>query len=257
MNTISDEAVKAARIARFVSIYGREPLPHEFDDPEEAGMRAAIAAADAVRDGEEAVPVAWRYLNPPDEGSTEWVASHWYDFPDDSIAAYERRGKRIEYAQALASKAQPSGGAVGALPERNPSRSNADQGLYRKFDVRRTDGSDATGEKHDGCEYFVLDLTHDPHAIPALCAYAQACASTHPRLSADILARYQTVAIAALSQPAPAAQNVPEGWEITSMTFLADALEKRGDDLSTDAASWLRKYAAPTPPSAGVEGEWK
>lgn len=45
------------------------------------------------------------------------------------------------------------------------------KGLYAKFQVERTDGRSAPGEKHDGCEYFVLDLTHDPHAIPALKAY--------------------------------------------------------------------------------------
>ena len=46
------------------------------------------------------------------------------------------------------------------------------RGLYRKFEVLRTDGTDAPGEKHFGCDYFVLDLTHDPLAIPALRAYA-------------------------------------------------------------------------------------
>ena len=48
-------------------------------------------------------------------------------------------------------------------------------GLYGKFEVTRTDGKDAPGEKHDGCQYFVLDVTHDPYAIPALRAYAYAC----------------------------------------------------------------------------------
>ena len=42
-----------------------------------------------------------------------------------------------------------------------------DRGLYEKFTVRRTDGSDAVGFKHRGCEYFVLDLTHDKYAVPA------------------------------------------------------------------------------------------
>ena len=61
-----------------------------------------------------------------------------------------------------------------------------DRGLYRKFDVRRTDGKDRIGEKHCGCCYFVLDLTHDPHAIPALRAYANSCKQTHPALSDDL-----------------------------------------------------------------------
>jgi hypothetical protein len=43
------------------------------------------------------------------------------------------------------------------------------RGLYDKFNVSRTDGKSAPGEKHAGCRHFVLDLTHDPHARPALC----------------------------------------------------------------------------------------
>ena len=49
-------------------------------------------------------------------------------------------------------------------------------GLYPKFTgIRRIDGMDGPGEKHELCKYFVLDLTHDPHAIPALRAYAESC----------------------------------------------------------------------------------
>lgn len=58
--------------------------------------RTDAAALQAQQPG--ALPVAWRYLNPPDEGSTEWVASRWYDFPDEAIAVCERAGQRIEYA---------------------------------------------------------------------------------------------------------------------------------------------------------------
>lgn len=50
-----------------------------------------------------------------------------------------------------------------------------DRGLYEKFIVARTDGRDQPGEKHDGCEHFVLDLDHDPHALPAIAAYAESC----------------------------------------------------------------------------------
>jgi hypothetical protein len=59
-------------------------------------------------------------------------------------------------------------------------------GLYRKFDVRRTDGSSEPGGKHAGCNYFVLDVTHDPHAISALRAYAESCRSQFPLLAADL-----------------------------------------------------------------------
>ena len=49
------------------------------------------------------------------------------------------------------------------------------EGLDReKFVVRRADGRSRKGEKHAGCQYFVLDLNHDPMALPALRAYAKA-----------------------------------------------------------------------------------
>lgn len=60
-------------------------------------------------------------------------------------------------------------------------------GIYRKYDVRRTDGRDAPGEKHHGCYYFVLDVMHDQFAAAALRAYAEACKASHPELSRDVL----------------------------------------------------------------------
>jgi hypothetical protein len=50
---------------------------------------------------------------------------------------------------------------------------NKRRGLYHKFNIERTDGTSALGGKHESCDYFVLDLTHDPHAIPAMLAYAK------------------------------------------------------------------------------------
>jgi hypothetical protein len=62
-----------------------------------------------------------------------------------------------------------------------------ERGLYEKFTVSRTDGQSAPGQKHDGCEYFVLDLSHDPHAIPALLAYAKSCGKDgYKELAVDI-----------------------------------------------------------------------
>lgn len=77
-----------------------------------------------------------------------------------------------------------------SLPERDLSKPAEQQGLFRKFEVCRVDGSDGPGGKHEGCEYFVLDMDHDKHAPAALIAYASACADTHPQLSADLLARF-------------------------------------------------------------------
>ncbi len=62
-------------------------------------------------------------------------------------------------------------------------------GLHSKYQVTRTDKRSAPGQKHYGCEYFVLDLTHDPHAIAALKAYATACESDRPALSRDLITK--------------------------------------------------------------------
>lgn len=81
-------------------------------------------------------------------------------------------------------------GSPDPLPERDTSKPAEQQGLFRKFDVKRTDGSDGPGGKHEGCEYFVLDVNHDPHARAALAAYAKSVWSTHPALYADMRERY-------------------------------------------------------------------
>ncbi len=62
-------------------------------------------------------------------------------------------------------------------------------GLYRKFRVERVDGRSAVGQKHQFCDYLVLDWVHDPFAIPAGRAYADACAATHPELAEDVRRR--------------------------------------------------------------------
>ncbi|MFI5296569.1 MAG: hypothetical protein ACHREM_00610 [Polyangiales bacterium] len=62
-----------------------------------------------------------------------------------------------------------------------------ERGLYQKFKVERTDGSSAPGGKHDGCDYFVLDLTHDRHAVTALQTYAESCADSYPALYDDLI----------------------------------------------------------------------
>lgn len=65
------------------------------------------------------------------------------------------------------------------------------KGIYNKFHVERTDGKSAPGEKHEGCAYFVLDIDHDPHAIPALRAYADSCEAEFPLLARDIRAQIE------------------------------------------------------------------
>lgn len=43
-----------------------------------------------------------------------------------------------------------------------------------RYRVTRNDGRDAEGEKHHGCRYFVLDLTHDPKAAGLAAVYFDA-----------------------------------------------------------------------------------
>lgn len=63
------------------------------------------------------------------------------------------------------------------------------RGLYGKFRVERTDGQSEPGEKHEGCEYFVLDLSHDPFAYQAIIAYSHRCCVEYPELASDLLAK--------------------------------------------------------------------
>lgn len=63
------------------------------------------------------------------------------------------------------------------------------KGLYRKYIVRRTDDPAGLG-KHCDCDYFVLDMTHDKFAIPAITAYANSCADDYPLLAEDLRAKY-------------------------------------------------------------------
>jgi len=76
------------------------------------------------------------------------------------------------------------------LPRQDRTKSNNDQGLYKKFQVTRTDGTSNPGQKHYQCEYFVIDIDHDPYARAALRAYALACRNTHPQLYLDMVNRY-------------------------------------------------------------------
>lgn len=65
-------------------------------------------------------------------------------------------------------------------------RSGQDVGIYRKYVVSRVDGSSNVGGKHARCAYFVLDWQHDPFAVPAARAYADACEDKFPALADDL-----------------------------------------------------------------------
>lgn len=77
------------------------------------------------------------------------------------------------------------------------SMGDRSRGLFDKFRVDRTDGSDNPGGKHYECEYFVLDLTHDEHARPALRAYAESCRRDgYEKLADDLEARAHRMDVA-------------------------------------------------------------
>lgn len=81
---------------------------------------------------------------------------------------------------------QPDGYGSAPLPDRDPAKPSAEQGMYLKYYVTRVDGRDGPEDKHYNCNYFVLDLDHDPAAKPAMLAYADAIEATHPLLAAGI-----------------------------------------------------------------------
>ncbi len=66
------------------------------------------------------------------------------------------------------------------------------KGLYRKFTVERTDGSSKPGGKHENCEYFVLDMDHDPHARAAISGYVASlkAAGVYLKLARDLERKY-------------------------------------------------------------------
>lgn len=67
------------------------------------------------------------------------------------------------------------------------------RGLYNKFFVERTDGKSTEGQKHHGCEYFVLDLNHDKYAPYALMMYSTMCASEYPMLADDLMEKARRI----------------------------------------------------------------
>lgn len=62
----------------------------------------------------------------------------------------------------------------------------SDTALHGKFRVTRSDGSSEPGEPHHGCSYFVIDLVHDPAALPAMEAFVEACRPLRPKLASSI-----------------------------------------------------------------------
>ena len=146
------------------------------------------------------------------------------------------------------------------LPERDTTKPTEQQGVFRKFDVRRVDGSDQPGGKHHGCEYFVLDVDHDPHAKAALTAYAAVVEATHPVLAADMRERYGLAKLTAgveLPQlPSTSGFNTRAQWlewgkQIQQEAIAADRARLAGHEAAAEFVSIGKHlYVAPVPAQA-------
>ena len=98
------------------------------------------------------------------------------------------------------------------------------RGLYRKYDVRRTDGSSDKGRKHERCAYYVLDLEHDEFAIPALKAYAKACRKEFPALADDIDRIIATAPMRCGCREANCAHSLSRAFTPQTPSEMADSL---------------------------------
>lgn len=163
---------------------------------------------------------------------------------DVAYAIRNHRGDRGFY-RGLADRLEA---ALSAQPAPTPAPDKHSTGMYHKFNVARTDGSDQPGGKHYGCEYFVLDLTHDPFAKPAAAAYAAACETEYPMLAADMRERYGLPAQPAERQGEAApfgylSRNVePFGSRVPQWQFTHHKVEARG---CTEAMPVFTHPAAP------------
>jgi len=124
------------------------------------------------------------------------------------------------------------------FPERDESKPAEQQGLFRKFIVQRVDRSDQFGGKHYGCEYYVLDLTHDEHAPAALHAYALSCKDTHPQLSVDLLTQFPHPPADAQQQDVAheiigtqAVDSVKQDWRILEQQQQIERLKAENKEL--------------------------
>jgi hypothetical protein len=72
------------------------------------------------------------------------------------------------------------------LRERAATDPDRARGIYEKYVVQRTDGATENGRKHEHCHHFVLDVDHDPLAVPCLSLYADICGTSYPQLARDL-----------------------------------------------------------------------
>jgi hypothetical protein len=71
------------------------------------------------------------------------------------------------------------------LSSRDTTKPAAEQGLFKKYEVRRIDRK----QDAEDSEYFVLHIS-DPLSMAALAAYANATEAKYPVLADDMRSRY-------------------------------------------------------------------
>lgn len=139
----------------------------------------------------------------------EHIYSHQRDYVADAVAVkvleqvgYEIRTAGEYQCVPLVTKMRAEFSPATVAEPAAPPIDKRATGLYGKFTVTRTDGKSAPGQKHDGCEYFVLDVTHDTHAHAALKAYAASCEAAYPLLAHDVAVLATSQVLSGLIQPA-------------------------------------------------------
>lgn len=142
-------------------------------------------------------------------------------------------------------------------------RADEKRGLYGKYIIQRVDGSDAPGGKHAGCQYFVLDLTHDNYALPALREYARWCRGQLPLLADDLDALRTGNKAFDLTAQAPAPSLDARGDLSEHELLAAGAASSCNQRLTPAFALRLcreveRRRAAPSAPSDALRraSEW-
>ena len=83
--------------------------------------------------------------------------------------------------------ATPQNASADGTAERGENKMDEKRtGIYKKYNVKRMDGGNEPGRKHEHCLYFVLDLDHDVHSTAAILAYANSCEEDFPLLAIDL-----------------------------------------------------------------------
>lgn len=102
-----------------------------------------------------------------------------------------------------------------------------DGNLSGKYIVERADG-----QPRHASRYFVMNYSNDPYARSAMRAYADACASSHPALAADLRAvadYHDERAALAKRSSRPSTGNQASGGAAASTDHLVEMVLRRAE----------------------------